>query len=89
QTDSSFTAYLVIRQMVKHIIGKFGISYPGLISNYLKDVNKIFSKQFTNSMLERFKKIDSKILIRSIKGSEIFMPPYIILVPGYGELGFC
>lgn len=89
KTDSSFTEHLVIRQMVKKTIGKFGISYPGLISNYLKDVNKIFSKQFTNSMLERFKKIDPKILMRSIKGSEIFMPPYIILVPGYGELGFC
>lgn len=84
-----FTEHLVIRQMVKKAIGKFGISYPVLLSSYLRSVNRIFSKQFTKSMFENFKKIDPKILMRSIKGAEIFMPPYIILIPGYGELGFC
>ncbi len=87
--EKQFTEHLVVRQMVKKVIGKVGIQYPALTSNYLRDINKLLSKQYVKSLLERFKKIDPKIFNRSIKGTEVFMPPYIILVPGYGENGFC
>lgn len=87
--EKQFTEHFVVRQMVKKVIGKVGIQYPALTSNYLRDVSKLLSKQYVKSLLERFKKIDPKIFNRSIKGTEVFMPPYIILVPGYGENGFC
>lgn len=87
--EKQLTEHLVIRQMVKKITGKVGIQYPALTSNYLRDVNKLLSKQYVKNLLEKFKKIDSRILNRNIRGTEVFMPPYIILIPGYGENGFC
>ncbi|MGB9614467.1 MAG: hypothetical protein ACP5PP_04415 [Fervidobacterium sp.] len=88
-TENHFTEHLVIRQMIKKVVGKMGINYPALTSVYLKDVNKIFSKQLVTQMLDEYKTIDPKTLTRNIRGTEIFMPPYVILVPGYGENGFC
>lgn len=79
----------VIRQMVKKAVGKLGIQYPALATNYLKEVNLIFSKKHSLKLFEEFKLLDPTTLKRTIKGTEVFMPPYVILVPGYGENGFC
>ncbi|MEN3042381.1 MAG: hypothetical protein ABDH59_03645, partial [Fervidobacterium sp.] len=75
--------------MVKKIVGKVGIQYPALTSSYLKETNKILSKQFVKNLLEKLKKIDPTVLNRNIRGTEVFLPPYVILLPGYGENGFC
>jgi len=79
----------VIRQMVKKVVGKIGIQYPALISNYLRDINKIFSKKAALKLFDSFRLLDQTTLTRSIKGTELFMPPYVLLVPGYGENGLC
>jgi hypothetical protein len=83
------TEQYVIRQMVKKVVGKIGIQYPALISNYLRDTNKIFSKKAALKLFDSFRLLDPTTLTRSIKGTELFMPPYVLLVPGYGENGFC
>jgi len=88
-SEKKLTEHLVVRQMVKKAIGKFGIQYPALISNYFKEINQVFTKSFVNELIENFKLIDKTSLTRNIRGTEVFMPPYIILVPGYGEMGFC
>lgn len=79
----------VIKQMVKKVVGKLGTQYPSLTSNFLRDVNKIFSKKESLKLFEELKLLDPKTLTRNIRGTELFMPPYVILVPGYGENGFC
>jgi len=79
----------VIRQMVKKVVGKIGIQYQALISNYLRDINKIFSKKAALKLFDSFRLLDPTTLTRSMKGTELFMPPYVLLVPGYGENGFC
>lgn len=88
-TTSLFTEPQVIRQMVKKVIGKLGIQYPALTTNYLREVNSIFSKKYSLKLFEEFKLLDPTTLKRTIKGTEVYMPPYVILVPGYGENGFC
>jgi hypothetical protein len=88
-TTSLFTEPQVIRQMVKKAIGKLGIQYPSLTTNYLREVSSIFSKKYSLKLFEEFKLLDPTTLKRTIKGTEVYMPPYVILVPGYGENGFC
>ncbi|MGB9865442.1 hypothetical protein [Fervidobacterium gondwanense] len=87
--EIQFTEPLVIRQMVKKAIGKLGIQYPALASKFLPNVNTIFSKGYAEKLFNEFKLIDPKTLERNIRSTQIFMPPYVILVPGYGETGFC
>ncbi|ODN30392.1 hypothetical protein [Fervidobacterium thailandense] len=84
-----FSEVLVIKQMVKKSVGKFGINYPVLSSNFLKDVNFVFAKQVTCKLLEELISIEPSTFQRKIKNSTIFMPPYVIIVPSYGEIGFC
>lgn len=87
--DSISTEPQVVRQMVKKVIGKLGNQYPALISNYMKDVSKVLSKKVLSDMFEEFKYIDPTTLNRDIRSANVYMPPYIVLVPGYGEVGFC
>ncbi|WP_372589006.1 hypothetical protein QQE94_06175 [Fervidobacterium pennivorans subsp. shakshaketiis] len=87
--SSAFTEPLVIRQMVKKTVGKLGIQYPALTSNYLREINAIFSKKKSLKLFEELKLLDPTTLRRTIKGTEVFMSPFVILVPGYGESGFC
>ncbi|HOK87990.1 MAG TPA: hypothetical protein PKI14_05655 [Fervidobacterium sp.] len=87
--EALFTEPQVVRQMIRKTVGKVGIQYPVLISNYLKDINQILSKRFLSGIFEEFKTIDSTTLSRSVRGANVYMPPYVVLVPGYGEQGFC
>ncbi len=88
-TPEEFTEHNVIRQMIKKLVGKVGLSYPALTSMFLKEANFIFEKSKTIEMFEKFRKIDPTTLTRNIKGTEIFMPPYVIIAPCYGETGIC
>lgn len=84
-----FTEVSVVKQMIKKSVGKFGISYPILSSNFLKDANFLFTKRATSKLLDELISVEPTTFQRKIKNSTVFMPPYLIIVPSYGELGFC
>ncbi len=58
-------------------------------SNFLRDVNFLFAKQSTCKLLEELIFVEPSTFQRKIKNSTIFMPPYVVIVPSYGEVGFC
>lgn len=79
----------VLRQMVRKTLGKTGIPYPALSSNFLRDVPTILTKKKASQLFEEFTKLDPTILLRKVRGATVFMPPYFLLLPGYGEFGHC
>ncbi|MDK2839018.1 MAG: hypothetical protein PWQ83_553 [Thermosipho sp. (in: thermotogales)] len=93
KTEDNFSKKImeheVIIQMINKSIGRLGNRFLVLTSIFLNGINAIGSKDLIESKLNEFEKIDYKIFERKIRGTSIKLKPYFIIVPGYGDYGFC
>ncbi len=79
-----------IRQMIKMCVGRQGNHFPILASPLLpketRDYN--FKDQMLNRMLE-VEQMDPSIYARTYRQNTNRILPYVLLVPGYGNMGIC
>ncbi len=79
-----------MRQMVKMTVGRQGNSYPFLNSSFMpKETKEYLFKNIVKRKLNKWLNIDPEAFSRTYKGQTMSIPPYMILVPGYGTTGVC
>ncbi|MDR1636259.1 MAG: hypothetical protein LBR93_02875 [Treponema sp.] len=79
-----------IRQMVKMTIGRQGNHFPVLTSEYFHcGPNDIGFRENVISILAHIESIEPECFVRVYKNRNNRIVPYIILIPGYGDTGFC
>ncbi|MDR0998549.1 MAG: hypothetical protein LBL70_05730 [Treponema sp.] len=79
-----------IRQMVKMTIGRQGNHFPVLISEYFHSgFNDIGFRENVISILAHIESIDPECFVRVYKNHNNRIVPYVILIPSYGDMGFC
>ncbi|ABR31254.1 hypothetical protein SU69_07125 [Thermosipho melanesiensis] len=89
QEEIKFTEHLVVKQMLNKSIGRLGNKFLVLTSIFLTGVSEIGTKDVIKRKIEKIEKIDYKVFLKNTKGVDIRFLPYFILVPGYGDYGFC
>jgi hypothetical protein len=89
-TGAIGTEFETIRQMVKMTIGRQGNHFPVLTSEYFHSgFNDIGFRENVVSILSHIESIDSECFVRIYKNRNNRIVPYIILIPSYGDTGFC
>ncbi len=79
-----------IRQMVKMCVGRQGNHFPILASAYLpKETREYNFKQEVEKRILEVERLDPSIFQRTWRQQTNRISPYIVLVPGYGNLGIC
>ena len=79
-----------VRQMAKMTIGRQGNHFPILTSEYLHiEPSDVGYRENVISMLAWIESIDSEAYCRSYKNRLNRIPPYVVLIPSYGEFGMC
>jgi hypothetical protein len=79
-----------IRQMIKMTIGRQGNHFPVLSSEYFHSgFNDIGFRENVVSVLAHIESIDPECFVRVYKNRNIRIVPYVILIPSYGDMGFC
>ena len=79
-----------IRQMAKMTIGRQGTHFPVLTSEYYHSVpNEVATRENVITMLARIESIDSEAFCRIYKNKLNRIAPYVLLLPTYGDMGFC
>jgi len=79
-----------IRQMAKMTIGRQGNHFPILSSDYFRCTpNDVGYRENVISILAKIESIDPEAFCRSHKNRLNRIVPYVVLVPSYGDLGFC
>jgi hypothetical protein len=79
-----------IRQMVKMTIGRQGNHFPVLISEYFHSgPNDIGFRENVISVLAHIENIDPECFVRVYRNRNNRIVPYVILIPSYGDTGFC
>lgn len=79
----------VIMQMINKSIGRLGNKFFVLTSIFLANVSEIGYKEVVERKIREIEMIDYKIFYRRVRGIDVKIEPYFILVPGYGDYGFC
>ena len=84
------TEFDTVRQMAKMTIGRQGNHFPILLKEYLHcQPNDIATRENVIAMLGWVESVDAEAFCRSYKNRLNRIAPYVVLVPGYGETGFC
>jgi hypothetical protein len=79
-----------IRQMAKMTIGRQGNHFPVLTAEYYHSTpNEVATRENVISMLARIESIDAEAFCRIYKNKLNRIVPYVLLIPTYGDLGFC
>jgi len=79
-----------IRQMAKMTIGRQGNHFPVLTSEYYHSVpNEVATRENIITMLARIESIDAEAFCRVYKNKLNRIAPYVLLLPTYGDMGFC
>ena len=79
-----------IRQMAKMTIGRQGNHFPILTAEYYHSVpNEVATRENIISMLARVESIDAEAFCRIYKNRLNRIVPYVLLIPTYGDMGFC
>ncbi|MCL2721724.1 MAG: hypothetical protein FWD47_10355 [Treponema sp.] len=79
-----------IRQMAKMTIGRQGNHFPVLTSEYFHCVpNEVATRENIIAMLARIESIDKEAFCRIYKNRLNRIAPYVLLIPTYGDMGFC
>jgi hypothetical protein len=82
--------FQTVRQMVKMSIGRRGNSFPILSGEYFHCLpNGIGTRENVISVLSWIETIDEEVYIRVYRKQVDRIVPYVILLPTYGDLGFC
>ena len=79
-----------IRQMAKMSIGRQGNHFPVLTAEYFHcGPNEVGMRENIISLLRRIESIDPEAFCRYHKNKLNRIPPLVLLIPTYGEFGFC
>jgi len=79
-----------IRQMAKMTIGRQGNHFPVLSSEYFHSVpNEVATRENIISMLAKIESIDKEVFCRVYKNRLNRIAPFVLLLPTYGDMGFC
>jgi hypothetical protein len=88
--ETIFNEFLSFRQMVKMCAGRQGNHFPILFKNYLaEDISNIATKKNIEKIISDVEKLDPLLFVRTYKGEEHRIYPYVLIVPGYGTKGIC
>jgi len=84
------TEFDTIRQMAKMTVGRQGNHFPLLMSEYFHSVpNEVGLRENVISMLARIESIDKEAFCRVYKNRLNRIAPFVLLIPTYGDMGFC
>ena len=84
------TEWGTIRQMAKMTVGRQGNHFPVLTSEYFHSTpNEVATRENIITMLAKIESIDSEAFCRIYKNRLNRIVPYVLLIPTYGDLGFC
>ncbi|GHV11498.1 hypothetical protein FACS189491_02830 [Spirochaetia bacterium] len=84
------TEFGTVRQMVKMTVGRQGNHFPVLSAEYFHSgPNNIGYRENVISVLTLIESIDPEVFYRSYKNKNNRIVPYVILLPTYGDTGFC
>lgn len=79
-----------VRQMAKMTVGRQGNQFPFLSSSVMpKESRDYLFRDIVKKKLQHWLELDPEAFNRTYKGETLNIPPYIILVPGYGTIGAC
>jgi len=79
-----------VRQMAKMTIGRQGNHFPVLTNEYYHSVpNDVATRENVITMLARIESIDAEAFCRIYKNKLNRIAPYVLLLPTYGDMGFC
>ncbi|MCL2809055.1 MAG: hypothetical protein FWD24_03185 [Treponema sp.] len=79
-----------IRQMAKMTIGRQGNHFPVLTSEYFHSMpSEVATRENIISMLARIESIDKEAFCRIYKNRLNRIAPFVLLIPTYGDMGFC
>ena len=79
-----------IRQMAKMTCGRQGNHFPILTGEYFHcGPNDVATRENVLSMLGRIESIDAEAFCRVYKNKLNRIAPYVLLIPTYGDNGFC
>jgi len=85
--DSEFET---VRQMAKMTIGRQGNHFPILMKEYYhSQPNDVGFRENIISMLTWVESVDSEAFCRSYKNRLNRIAPFVVLIPSYGDTGFC
>lgn len=84
------TEYETIRQMAKMACGRQGNHFPILSREYLRSSpEELAIRENVLKILTRIESIDPQVFCRQYKSQLNRIPPFVILIPSYGDVGFC
>jgi len=84
------TEFDTIRQSVKMTVGRQGNHFPILTSEYFRcGPNDVAFRENIISLLARIESIDKEAFCRVYKNKLNRIPPYVVLLPCYGDTGVC
>jgi hypothetical protein len=79
-----------VRQMAKMTIGRQGNHFPVLTGEYFHcGPNDVGYRENVISLLGRIESIDPEAFCRVYKNRLNRIAPYVVLIPTYGDMGFC
>jgi hypothetical protein len=89
-TEAVNGEFQTIRQMCKMTVGRQGNAFPILTSEYYHCLpNGIGTRENAVSVLSWIESIDAEAYIRVYRRQAARIVPYVILLPTYGDFGFC
>lgn len=84
------TEFETVKQMAKLTIGRQGNHFPVLTREYFRSgPNEIATRENVIKQLAWIESIDPEAYCRSYKNKLNRIIPYVVLIPGYGDLGIC
>ncbi|TYT78855.1 hypothetical protein [Treponema phagedenis] len=85
--ESEFTT---IRQMIKMSCGRQGNHFPILTREYFRSSsNEIGTRENVLNVMRWIESIDPEAYCRQYRQQLNRIPPFVILLPSYGDIGFC
>lgn len=84
------TEFDTIRQMTKMCCGRQGNHFPILSREYLRSLpEEIGTRENILKVLAKIESIDPEVFCRQYRTQMNRIPPFVILIPSYGDIGFC
>jgi len=84
------TEFDTIRQMAKMTVGRQGNHFPIMMSEYFHSTpNEVGLRENVISMLAKIESIDKEAFCRIYKNRLNRIAPFVLLIPTYGDMGFC
>jgi len=84
------TEFETVRQMAKMTIGRQGNHFPILTKEYFHCLpNEVGSRENIVSTMAWVESIDPEVFCRVYKNQLNRIVPYVVLIPSYGDVGFC